>query len=195
MKIVLLVMLIILVIPLTANAAPGLPTIGVFLDAPVAFVNNETVRTMVTEKASKLFPANKFNLLSFDTTSNELRTFKEDHRMFTSPEYSQPVNRLDIQKIGGNLNCDYALFILINNDTPRFSSGLFSVKYKTTVTCDVRLLDINTGNYLASKQITKEGSSAAVYNVPTFDKAYKEALGKALDEFTIDTSLLLKPAI
>lgn len=182
--------------PLSANAAPGLPTIGVFLEAPVTFANNETVRTVVPEKASKLFPADKFNLLSLDTTSTELRTYKEDHRMVITPQYSQPVNREDIQKISKELNCDYALFIIINNDAPRFSAGLFSMTYKTTVTCDVRLLDINTGKYLTSKQIIKDGSSTSVYmGAPSFDRAYKEALGKALDELTIDTSMLLKPTM
>ena len=180
--------------PCAFAATPDLtPTIGIFLEAPVTYATNETVRKVVPEKAKSLFPSRSFNVLPFEQTALELRTYKEDHRMNVNQYYSQPVNRQDIQTIGKGLNCDYALFIIINNDAPRVSAGLFSVSFKTTVTCDVRLLDIASGKYLTSKAITKDGSSTAVVmGVPSFDNAYNEALGKALDELTIDTSMLKK---
>lgn len=195
MRKILIVLLIMLVMPCVSAATNDKPTIGIFMEAPVTFANNETVRKSVPEKSKILFPATQFNVLPFDTTSMELRTYKEDHRMNVNQYYSQPVNREDIQKISKSLNCDYALFIIITNDAPRVSAGLFSVSFKTTVTCDVRLLNIETGKYLTSKQIIKDGASTAVYmGVPSFDNAYKEALGKALDELTLDTSVMVKPA-
>jgi len=179
--------------PSIDNFPTAKSTIGIFMEAPVTFVNNEMVRKTVPEKAKSLFPAASFNVLPFDITSMELRTYKEDHRMNITPQYSQPVNRQDIQTISKNLNCDYALFIIITNEAPRVGAGLFSITFRTTVTCDVRLLDINTGKYLTSKQIIKDGSSTAIYmGVPSFDRAYRDALGKALDELTIDTSVMVK---
>jgi len=195
MQKILIVLFIMLIMPCTSAAPNDKTTIGIFMEAPVTFVNNETVRKTVPEKAKSLFPAGYFNVLPFDMTSMELRTYKEDNRMVVNQYYSQPVNREDIQKISKGLNCDYALFIIITNDAPRVSSGLFSITFRTTVTCDVRLLDINTGKYLTSKQIIKDGSSTAVYmGVPSFDKAYREALGKALEELTLDTSVMIKHA-
>ncbi|MEA4835571.1 MAG: hypothetical protein VB133_10605 [Anaeromusa sp.] len=193
-KLFLTLLLILFIMPCAFAATPDqTPTIGIFLEAPVTYANNETVRKVVPEKAKSLFPARSFNVLPFEQTSRELRTYKEDHRMNVNQYYSQPVNRQDIQSICKVLNCDYALFITINNDAPRVSAGLFSVSFKTSVTCDVRLLDIASGKYLTSKAITKDGSSTAVImGVPSFDNAYNEALGKALDELTIDTSKLTK---
>lgn len=194
MKKIIITFLLMLIMPLVYASPEDKPTIGVFMEAPVTFVNNETVREAIPKKAKELFPAKDFNLIPFETTTLELRTYKEDHRMNITPQYSQPVNRQDIQTIAKGLNCDYALFIIISNDAPRVSAGLFSVSFKTTVTCDVRLLDISTGNYLTSKQIVKDGSSTSVFmGVPSFDKAYREALEKALNELTIDTTLLPKP--
>lgn len=165
--------------------------VGVFLEASVTYVNNEKVRKLVPEKAAKLFPSTKFNLLPFDTTAMALRTYKEDNRMVVNQYYSQPVNRADIQKIAKELKCDYALFIIVTNDAPRVSAGLFSTTFRTTVTCDVRLLNVETANYLTSKQIVKDGSSTGIImGIPSFDNAYNEALEKALDELTLDTTKL-----
>jgi len=194
MRKILIILCMILITPYASAAPNDKPIIGIFMEAPITFINNEAVRKVVPEKAKSLFNTASFNVLSFDTTSMELRTYKEDHRMNITPQYSQPVNRQDIQTIGKTLNCDYALFIIISNEAPRFSAGLFSMTFRTTVTCDVRLLDINTGKYLTSKQIIKDGSSTSIYmGVPSFDKAYREALGKALDELTLDTSVMTKP--
>ena len=177
------------------NASPpdNKPTIGIFLEAPVTFVNNETVRKIVPEKTKSLFPSKQFNVLPFEVTSMELRTFKEDNRMIVNQYYSQPVNREDIQRVAKGLNCDYALFVIITNDASRVSSGLFSVSFKITVTCDIRLLNIATGKYLTSKQIIKDGSSTSVLGAPSFDRAYREVLEKALEELTIDSSVITKP--
>ena len=193
MKKIYAILIFVLAIPCMALASFDKPTIGIFLEASPTYANNETVRQLVPEKAKALFPDAKFNVLPLDTTTMELRTYKEDHRMIVNQYYSQPVNREDIQKIAKPLKCDYALFIIVTNDVPRVSSGLFSISFKTTVTCDIRLLDIDTGKYLTSKQIIKDGSSTAVYmGVPSFNNAYNEALNKALNEITIDTSLLTK---
>lgn len=166
-------------------------TIGIFLEAPLTYVNNETVRTMVPAKVKEKLPSSVFNILPFDKTEMALRTYKEDNRMIVNQYYSQPVNRSDIQKIAKEIGAEYALFIIVSNDAPRFSAGLLSMTYRTTVTCDVRLLHVETGKYITSKQIVKDGSSTAIYyGVPSFDRAYNEALTKALDEMTIDVSVL-----
>lgn len=167
--------------------------IGIFLEAPMTYVNNETVRTLIPEKSKEKLPSTIFNILPFEKTEMALRTYKEDNRMIVNQYYSQPVNRADIQKICKELGAEYALFITVNNSAPRFSAGLFSMTYRTTVSCDVRLLKVETGNYIFNKQIVKDGSSTAIYmGIPSFENAYREALGKALDELTVDTTSLKK---
>ena len=173
------------------NAAK--PVIAAFLEAPVTYVNNEDVQKLVPDKVKALFTENQFAVLPFDTCQMALRTYKEDNHMIYNQYYSQPVNRQDIQKIAQGLNANYALFIIISNDAPRYSGGLFTHSFKTTVTCDVRLLDVAGGNYLVSKQIVRDGSSSSfVLGMPSFDNAYNDALKKALDDLTLDTAALIK---
>lgn len=173
------------------TAPPGTDkkVIGIFLEAPMTYVNNETVRVLVPAKAKEKLPTTVFTILPFEKTEMALRTYKEDNRMVVNQYYSQPLNRSDIQKISKELGAEYALFIIVSNDAPRVGAGLFSMTFRTTVTCDVRLLHVESGKYITSKQIVKDGSSTAIYmGVPSFENAYREALEKALSELTVDIS-------
>ena len=205
MKKILIVLLILLMSPACLAApefaptskvsvdAGAIKTIGIFLEAPTTYVSNEKVRKVVPEKTVSMFPPQLFRVLPFDQTAVAVRTYKEDNRMITNQYVSQPLNRSDIQKIGKELKCDYVLWLKIDNSAPRFSAGLFSMSFKTTVTADIRLLNIETVQYLMSKEIVKDGSSTAVYlGVPSFENAYAEALQKALDEFQIPKTTLLE---
>jgi hypothetical protein len=177
--------------PLLADM-PSTKTIGMFLEAPTTYVNNEKIRSIVPEKTIPMFPKTKFIVLPFDQTAMAVRTYKEDNRMVVNQYYSTPLNRSDIQKIGKELKCDYVLWVKVDNAAPRVGAGLFSVSFKTTVTADVRLLNIESMQYLISKEIVKDGSSTAVMmGVPSFENAYAEALQKALDEFIIPPAMLV----
>lgn len=181
--------------PPAVTEIPTFKTIGIFLEAPNTYASNEKVRTLVPEKTIPMFPKQMFTVLPFDQTAMAVRTYKEDNRMIINQYVTTPLNRADIQKIGKELKCDYVLFLKVDNSPPRFGAGLFSMSFKTTVTVDVRLLNIETNQYLMSKEIVKDGSSTAVYmGVPSFDNAYAEALQKALDDFQIPKPLLLEMA-
>ena len=168
----------------------GKKVIGIVVEAPIAYVSNETVRKLIPEKVSALFAKSRFMLLPFEETTMAVRTYREDNRMKDEDYYSDPLNRQDIVNILKPLKCDYAFIIKITNSDARWSQGAFSSSYKTTVTCDIRLLDIATNEYRISKQIIKDGKSTSVLGSPSFDRAYNDALVKALDELKIDTSSL-----
>lgn len=183
------------VIPPIASEQPALKAVGIFLEAPNTYANNEKVWSAVPAKTIPMFPKQLFTVIPFDQTTMAVRTYKEDNRMIQNQYMSTPLNRSDIQKIGKELKCDYVLFLKVDNSPPRFGAGLFSMSFKTTVTVDARLLNIESGQYLISKAIVKDGSSTAVYmGVPSFENAYAEALSKALDEFQIPKTTLLEMA-
>lgn len=165
--------------------------VAVFLEAPVTFVNNEKVREAIPAKAAQLFTKPKFSVVPFSDSQMAMRTYREDNDLMGN-NYVQPaLKRTDIQAMSKELGAKYAMFIIISNDAPRMSAGLFSLSFKTTVSCDVRVLDVEQGKYIVSKQIVKDGSSTAVLSgVPSFDKAYLDALDKSLTELKIDTSAM-----
>ena len=168
-------------------------TVSVFLDAPISFVNNETVRKLVPEKANLLFEGTDILVLPFEQSMSALRTYKEDNRMIVNEYYSTPLNREDLRKITDETGSNYALFIKVTNSSPRVNAILFTITYETTVICDIRLLNIATNKYIISKEIVKDGSSTsiAILGMPDFNNAYIEALKKSLEEMLADKSNIM----
>lgn len=166
--------------------------VAIFLDAPLTYVDNKTVRKLVPEKTKKLFEETVLDVIPFNDSMLAMRTYLEDNRMIMNEYFSQPLNRDDLSKICKELNADYALFIKITNSEPRLSSILFIMTYKTTVTCDARFFDVLAHKYIISKSIVKDGSTTtlAILGFPDFDNAYTEALKKALNELDIDKNKL-----
>ena len=176
-----------------ANAPASSPkkVIGIVLEAPATYANNQTVRELVPEKVAVLFPEDRFIVLPFEQTSAAVRTYREDKRLPDSGDHFVPLNREDIMTLLKPLNCDYAFFIKVTNSQPRTSSGVFTSTARTTVTCDIRLLDLKTGQYKITKEIIKDGRSTSgpMYGgSPSLNRAYERALNSALDEIQIDTS-------
>lgn len=162
--------------------------VAVMLDAPMTYVNNETVRTLVPKKAKEIFKAPKFNVLPYDDSQMEFKIYREENDMIYNQYVSKPLKRSDLQAMGNELDANYILLIRLTNGAPRVSAGLFSVSFKTSINCDVRLLDVSQAKYVANKNIVKDGKSTAVIaGIPSYDKAYNDALKKALDELTLDT--------
>ena len=104
-----------------------------------------------------------------------------------------------------SLNTDYVLFIQVSDSGPSYSSsntwipfigGVSSTKAKTSVKCDVRIMNVKTGKYVAMKQTVKDGADSSSSfmgiggDMPSFDKAYQEAIERCLFELDIDTSKL-----
>ena len=53
------------------------------------------------------------------------------------------------------------------------------------------IVDVETGEYAIAKQIVKDGQSTAIIGgLPSFDRAYMDALKKAFDEIKLDTTKL-----
>jgi len=167
--------------------------VAILLDAPITYADNENIRKLVPEKAASIFKKPKFAILPFDDAQMQKKIYREEHNMVTS-DYST-INALkmaDVQALGKQIGADYVLSLNVHNTMPRVGVGFFSMSFKTTITCDMRLMNVTDGKYTFMKQVVKDGSSTAVmYGLPSFDGAYRDALSKSLVELSaIDTSNL-----
>lgn len=167
--------------------------LAILLDAPVTYADNEAIRKLVPEKVAKIFKSPNFEILPFDDAQMQKKIYREEHNMVTS-DYAtiSALKMADVQALGKQLGADYILFLNVNNTMPRISAGFFSMSFKTTITCDMRLMKVTDGKYSFMKQAVKDGSSTAVmYGVPSFNGAYRDALDKSLEDLNaIDTSKL-----
>ena len=171
-------------------------------------MSNEEIRNMVVDKADEMFPTPQFLVTPFEDSQMMKQIYREEHNMPTT-EYASTfgtaLKMADIQAIGQSLDADYVMFIQVSDSGPSYSSssswipfigGISSTKAKTSVKCDIRIMNVNTGKYVAMKQTVKDGadSSSSFMGIggdqPSFDKAYQEAIERCLYELDIDTSKL-----
>ena len=165
--------------------------IVVFLDAPMTYADNEKIRTLVPAKSKLLFPRPKYDLVPYDDAQMALKIYREEHDMTINNYTVKNLKIADIQALGKGAKADYAMVLIVRNSYPRVSSGFMSVSFKTTVTCDIRILNVTSGQYVLSKQIVKDGTSTSYMGgIPSFDNAYSEALEKALSEVQVDHAKL-----
>ena len=178
--------------------------VSVLSDAPLGYVSNEEIRKIVVDKADEMFPTPQFLVTPFEDSQMMKQIYREEHGMPTT-EYGTTLKMADIQAIGQSLNTDYVLFIQVSDSGPSYSSsntwipfigGVSSTKAKTSVKCDVRIMNVKTGKYVAMKQTVKDGADSSSSfmgiggDMPSFDKAYQEAIERCLFELDIDTSKL-----
>lgn len=194
--------------------------VAIFMDTPptaMSWVESEDVINMVTDKAKKLFPAPNFEVLDLGTCQMAKKIYKEEHPftqsvVVTNPDGTQsnistaemqgysaaimpdvvvPLKLSEAVEVGKELNADYILMLRITNSMPTYSSGFFSMSAKTTVKCDVRILDVKGAKYIFMKEVAKDGKSTAVMGgMPSFKNAYREAIEKSLSEVQLNTSTL-----
>lgn len=87
--------------------------------------------------------------------------------------------------------CDYAFLAIISAGPPKVNAGAFSLTFSMAVTCDIRLLDVVTGQFVTGVKVEKIGKStrAIVYGgAPSYNHAYNEAIRKAFKELKVDIS-------
>lgn len=170
--------------------------VGVCLEAPIAFCQQEKVHKMVDEKVTLIFNKEDFEVMPLSETTSAVQLYRAENDMTALSssgwgKYAVALKKEDIYSIAKELECDYVFFVRLSNDMPRYSSGLFHSSAKTTISCDVRVLNVAGNKYTFSKQVYSDGKSTAIYmGAPSFGRAYFKAFSKALDKIKIDTSTI-----
>jgi len=160
--------------------------IAVLLEAPFTTANNKIFYKVVPEKVAKIFKLPKFDVFPFSVSQTQKRIYREEHNILNV------LKMTDVQTIGKRLGADYVLFLLVDNDIPRSAQKILSTDLIVTITCDIRLMNVATGEYTFADRVVKDGRDWSFLNIrPSFDDTYSDALNKALDELSIiDTSNL-----
>ena len=147
--------------------------VSVLLDASLGYVSNEEIRKIVVDKADEMFPTPQFLVTPFEDSQMMKQIYREEHGMPTTEyasNFGTTLKMADIQAIGQSLNTDYVLFIQVSDSGPSYSSsntwipfigGVSSTKAKTSVKCDVRIMNVKTGKYVAMKQTVKDGADSS----------------------------------
>lgn len=174
--------------PNIIETSPEKKVISVFLIIPDTYKDKETISSMVHEKLGKIFPEDKFAVLPIDECTQAMETLMDD-----KSRRGRKFDNTDVQVLSQQMGADYALWIDISNGQPQMEVNLLKSTYKATVTCDIKLLDAKYGKLIAGELINAKGETTGhtlTLSKPSFDSTYNEALKKALDRLSIDTTKL-----
>lgn len=150
---------------------------------------------IIKVKIEELLPQDKFSILPLEETEQEMLEYKEDNRIIVSEHFSGRATREDVQKVCKSIGgVDYALLFYVSGDIPKGKVGALglSTSFIVSVVCDVRLLDVETREYVAKDKVEAKGksSSVAIAGAPSVDRAFIDGLSKALSKIELDTSTL-----
>jgi len=160
--------------------------ISVFVIIPDTYKDKETINSIVHENLGKLFPEGRFAVLPIDECTQAMKTLTDD-----KSRGGRKLDNADVQALSLQMGADYALWIDISNSRPQMEINLLKSTYKAAVTCDVKLLDAKYGKLIAGELINaKAETTGSTLSKPSFDRAYNEALKKALDRLSVDTTKL-----
>lgn len=162
--------------------------VAVFIETGTTPIDrNDKPREIIEAKIGEFLPPERFSIVPLDKSEQELMDYKEDHGIIVNEFFSGRAPREGIQEVCKKIgDVDYALLIYVSNDIPKGKVAMFGLgsSFKVKVACDVRLLDVETGQYVARDKAEDAGKRASI------GKAFTDGLSKALDKIKLDTSMV-----
>jgi PBP1b-binding outer membrane lipoprotein LpoB len=152
----------------------------VLVERPAVQGNVNKTKKILAESIDKMFAGKNVDLIDQDETNMIARTYAEDHAL-------RVITSHDLQAIGIQAKADYVTFIQLRAENVRASAGFFNTSIKMTVLCRTRIMNVKTGEYVASGESTIDGKSRAILGgVPSVDHAFNDALTQCLDKIRSD---------
>ncbi len=152
----------------------------VLVARPAVQGNVNKTKKILAESIDNMFAGKHIDIIDQDKTNMIAKTYVEDHAL-------RVITSHDLQAIGMQANADYITYIQLGAENVRASAGFFNTSIKMTVICRTRIMNVKTGEYVASGESTVDGKSRAILGgVPSVDHAFNDALTQCLDKITSD---------
>lgn len=95
-------------------------------------------------------------------------------------------NRSDWQAIGKKVNADYFIVVKSGLADIHASGGFFDTSIKMTISTNVSIVDVYTGEYVLNEALTSKGKSSSVLGlgIPSIEHSSNKAFLKSLKDIT-----------
>lgn len=152
----------------------------VLVQRPAVNGNINKTKELFNDAVNKMLEGKNIDIIDQDKTTMIARTYAEDHAL-------RAITSHDLQAMAIQAGADYIMFVQIGADNFRASAGFLNASVKMTVICMTRIMDVKTGEYIASGSATVDGKSRAILGgIPSMDHAFNDALTQCLDKVAAD---------
>lgn len=195
MKVLMLAMVLLVS---AVSATEAAPKVGMIIDAPLYYINDEKVQTQLDEKCAALFPQGQFETIPVKETVIAAQLYREEHGLAGTvtnanggeASYEWALKQDEIAELGRSLGCDYVFLLRVTGNSKDVAS-MFDSGIKASILFDARVLNMTQNKYTFLKQIVTESKSTKTmlpfnFSKPNYKKAFDKAMKKSLKELTID---------
>lgn len=184
----------------TVGIGEAASKVGLIIDAPLYYINDETVQAQLDAKCLELFPQGQFEVLPVKDTVIATQLYREEHGLAGTvtnssggeASYEWALKQNEIAEIGKSLDCNYIFLIRVTGNGTAVAN-MFESGVKATLLLDARVLNLEQNKYTFLKQIVTESKSSKSmvpfnFSRPNYKKAFAKAMQKSLKELKIDTT-------
>ncbi|MDT8901121.1 hypothetical protein [Anaeroselena agilis] len=172
------------------------PSVAVITSIPQPYQSKD-IRQFIIEKMEQKLTPDKYKQYIGDVVATQAREYAERHRVISLSQF----NKDFLVGFGREYRYDYVVYLAFEPATSNVGGGGLSVSVKQEMLLRGRVVDVANDKSLYDLDIIEKGGSSSVPalfgGAPSWEKARKEAIGKALDEFNsrVDIPLVVpKPA-
>lgn len=195
-KLVRYLLMIITLLAMTTSMAFAQEKVGILLEAPIEFCNDEKVHELIDNKTAVLFPKDRFEVMTTKDSVAATDNYRKANNMADMINegrggYTKPMRMENVIGLGKQMGANYVLFFKLSNDAPKLGGNFLGMTVKANIICEIRVMNVSKGMYSINKQIVEKGKSTAIYQgIPSFNHAYFYAFTKAVNLLTFDANTL-----
>ena len=121
--------MIITMLAMTASMAFAQEKVGILLEAPIEFCNDENVHELIDGKTSALFSKDRFYVMSTKDSVAATDAYRKTNNMADMINegrggYTKPMRMDNVIGLGKQMGADYVLFFKLSNDAPKMGGNL-----------------------------------------------------------------------
>ena len=158
MRKILLLVIAFLMVSCTCLAAGT--KVCVIADIPMVLKNDKAVLAEIDTNVRKVFRPYKFDITpSLEETLLHLRQYRQDNGLIAPNGGGAFLKTKDVQNIGNLLKADYVFHIEAFPQGVRGKVSVFSARIKYDAVCNLKVLNVRTGEFVIVKQFTESGDT------------------------------------
>lgn len=185
MKKILLLVLILLMWCCSCLAAGT--RVGVIVDMPMILKNEKGIISEIDNGVRKIFKSYKFEIVpSLEESMLLVRQYRRDNGLIDQNGGGDFLKTKDVQNLGELFKSDYVFHIEAFPLALRGKASLFSARIKYNAICNLKVLNVRTGEFVIIKQFNEEGDTGTSYG--KMIKHFSEFIPNSLNNAKIDVS-------
>lgn len=184
-----IVLLVLGLLMWSCNCLAAGTTVSVIADIPMMLKNDKATINEIDNNVRKIFKSYKFEVTpNIEEALLLVRQYRQDNGLLAKNGGGDFLKTKDVQNLGKMFKTDYVFHIEAFPQALRGKASLFSARVKYNAICNLKVMNVRTGEFVIVKQFTEEGDTGTSYGKMV--KHFSEFIPNSLNNAKLDVSAL-----